>query len=182
MDVLKRLVRICRADLHGLLDRLEDKRLLLKHHLRDMQRLLDQEQDNCRQIAADIERLRRTKSRIQSRMDAIEVDLKPALDTENDALARILLRRLKPLADLKKALECRQSAREQEKKQMDFNLAQRRLIFERLQLRSETFLQTAEMQPEAVHEDFAFGGPNLRGPDEEEVEWLLMQRKKEVRP
>jgi len=41
MGITTRLVRIFKADLHGVMDQLEDQGLLLKQHLRDMQAALN---------------------------------------------------------------------------------------------------------------------------------------------
>ena len=40
MGIMTRLIKICKADVHGVMDQLEDKALLLKQHLRDMQETL----------------------------------------------------------------------------------------------------------------------------------------------
>ena len=37
MGIMARVIRLCKADLHGVMDQLEDKDLLLKQHLREMQ-------------------------------------------------------------------------------------------------------------------------------------------------
>ena len=40
MGILSRVVRLCKADLHGVMDQMEDKELLLKQHLREMQAVM----------------------------------------------------------------------------------------------------------------------------------------------
>ena len=40
MGLLTRALRLCKADLHGVMDQIENRELLLKQHLRDMQAAL----------------------------------------------------------------------------------------------------------------------------------------------
>ena len=40
MGILSRFFRICKSDIHGVMDLLEDRELLLKQHIRDMETAL----------------------------------------------------------------------------------------------------------------------------------------------
>jgi phage shock protein A len=44
MGILTRIVRICKADIHGVMDHIEDQGLLLKQHLRDMEKALSEKE------------------------------------------------------------------------------------------------------------------------------------------
>ena len=37
MGIMTRMLRLCKADVHGVMDQLEDKGLLLKQYLREME-------------------------------------------------------------------------------------------------------------------------------------------------
>ncbi len=93
MALITRLSRLLRADLHGLLDRLEEPDLLLAQALRDME-------DAILADERTLAMLQRQRSRIRERRDAsarkVAVDaeqLAVCLDASQDDLARDLLRR-----------------------------------------------------------------------------------------
>ncbi|MBW1694925.1 MAG: PspA/IM30 family protein, partial [Deltaproteobacteria bacterium] len=50
MGVFTRIVRICKADIHGVMDQLEDQGLLLKQHLRDMEKALSQKEARLKKL------------------------------------------------------------------------------------------------------------------------------------
>ena len=41
MSILTRMIRLCKADIHGVMDEMENKELMLKQHLRDMEEALE---------------------------------------------------------------------------------------------------------------------------------------------
>ncbi|MBT8331851.1 MAG: hypothetical protein KJP06_05930, partial [Deltaproteobacteria bacterium] len=49
MALLTRLIRLFKADLHGVVDQIENQELLLKQHLRDMQTALIKKEAKLKQ-------------------------------------------------------------------------------------------------------------------------------------
>jgi len=93
MALINRMSRLFTADLHAVIDRLEEPDVLLKQAIREMEdelalrdhriRLLDHEREQCTQQAADIDReLART---------AEQLDV--CFDSGEEQLARTLLKR-----------------------------------------------------------------------------------------
>ena len=52
MGIITRFIRVCKADIHGVMDQLEDKDLLLKQHLRDMEVELSRKEARIRRLVA----------------------------------------------------------------------------------------------------------------------------------
>jgi len=97
MGIMTRMLRLCKADVHGVMDQLEDKGLLLKQYLREMQTSLGHKQ---RQVAALTQRIGRLGSQIarhREEMDKLEGDLNLALNKQKDDIARMLIRRRRAL-------------------------------------------------------------------------------------
>lgn len=97
MSLMSRLLRLCKADAHGVMDQLEDRGLLLKQYLREMEESLDQK---TRQMVALTERLDRLAAQVAHRseeMQQLEPDLNLALAKEKDDIARMLIRRRRSL-------------------------------------------------------------------------------------
>ena len=63
MGIMTRIMRVWRADLHGVMDQLEDKGLLLKQYLREMEDSLQQKTARCEQLTEHCRQIRRDKER-----------------------------------------------------------------------------------------------------------------------
>jgi len=93
MAIITRLTRLFRADVHAVLDRMEEPDVLLRQAIREME---DEVAQNAQQLKArELER-----QQAQARLDAIEATRKDHAEqldlcfaAENEALARTLLRR-----------------------------------------------------------------------------------------
>ncbi|MEE2733134.1 MAG: PspA/IM30 family protein [Pseudomonadota bacterium] len=93
MTVLSRMARLFRADLHGLLDQIEEPDLLLKQALREMEaehRVLTDQADSLQRQNA---RLQQSRQRQQQELAQLQDDLALCLAQHNDDLARALLRK-----------------------------------------------------------------------------------------
>ena len=93
MAILTRLARLLKADLHALLDRMEAPDVLLQQSLREMEAAvlcLEQEQQQRQQQHANLQRQIR---QLQEQTTHHAAELSLCLDTDNDELARTLLRR-----------------------------------------------------------------------------------------
>jgi phage shock protein A len=93
MALIRRISRLFSADMHAVLDQLEDPESLLKQAIREMEEELARQQQRSQWLEREIEA---TSARVESlESAAAELDLK--LDTSfahgNDALARRLTRR-----------------------------------------------------------------------------------------
>ena len=104
MKVLPRLIQLYKADVHGALDRLEDKTLLLKQCFREM----DEDLSRKDLLVSD---LKKKKHQIQDDMDhcnkkfeKIGKDLGLTLRKEKDDIARMLIRRRFHLEENQKRL------------------------------------------------------------------------------
>lgn len=93
MRILQRIIRLCRADLHGVMDKLEDRELLIKQYIRDME-------ESLRQKEVLVSDLNQTKNELQveiekcnKELEKLESDLDLAVRKEKDDIARMLIRR-----------------------------------------------------------------------------------------
>lgn len=93
MALINRISRLFRADLHAVLDRIEEPDILLRQAVHDMEDSLAQEEQHLKQlhqsVADNQQRVRELDEFLQQ--SAEELDL--CLDSGKDELARSLLRR-----------------------------------------------------------------------------------------
>jgi phage shock protein A len=93
MALISRISRLFRADVNAVLDRMEEPELLLKQSIREMEEALDREQQRVKLLIQESKQIATRKSDLEQRLGKTEEELTLCFDTDNEALARVLLRR-----------------------------------------------------------------------------------------
>ncbi len=177
MALLTRMFRLCKADLHGVMDQLEDKDLLLKQYIREMEEGLMQKgtrqaklRNSCQQIQRDLD-LRR------SEMVKIEKEIELAVTKEKDEIARMLIRKRLTLTMACDQLQRQLEVLEEENAGMAETLATQRLRYEQLKIKAAAFSRLTEQQRFAMTASTVGRPDDWQTPSEEEIELELLQRK-----
>jgi phage shock protein A len=177
MGIMSRVIRLCKADLHGVMDQLEDKDLLLKQHLREMQAAMAGRQARIDQLEEALRNGQRDRAMHAKQLQALEADLDLAVARGKDDIARMLIRKLVPM---RKCVERMTHHLEEVTGQLDEErdrLGAQRLAYDEIRHRVAAVLERARS-----NDVMADMGPiGMRSPQlmasEEEIEWELMQRK-----
>ena len=107
MALITRLSRLLTADLHAVLDHLEEPDILLKQAIRDMQASIAAAQQELDDLERQRARTAAGASDLRARREAAEAELDVCLTAGNDELARAVIRRglefERTLADLERA-------------------------------------------------------------------------------
>jgi len=177
MGIMTRLIRICKADVHGVMDQLEDKGLLLKQHLRDMQETLTARETELKKLTASRNRICQDRQKYKSHCEKLEQDLTVAIQKDKDDIARMLIRKIKPLESLQNDLSRHLNDLDRQISAYSESLDLQKIQYEQLRHRASGYLQKSESQAwepslASILPDFITG--ELA---EEEVELELMQRK-----
>ncbi len=93
MPMINRLTRLFRADMHAVLDGIEEPDLLLRQALREMDEALS---DASRKLELNRQQraaLVRRQQEISSTLVKVDEELELCLNADNEVLARVLLRR-----------------------------------------------------------------------------------------
>ncbi len=93
MALITRLTRLVRADLHAVLDRLEEPEILLAQALREMEEAIAADERSARALAVEQHQLGLRRAEIARRQREIRDELDTCLAAGEDGLARALLRR-----------------------------------------------------------------------------------------
>ena len=177
MGIMARVIRLCKADLHGVMDQLEDKNLLLKQHLREMQAAMAGRQVRIDPLDVALVLGQRDRAMHAKQLQALEEDLDLAVARGKDDIARMLIRKLIPL---RKRVACMTQRLEAMTGQVDEErdrLGVQRLAYD------DTRQRVAAVRERARNAEFMvdMGPIDMRSPQlapsEEEIEWELMQRK-----
>ena len=146
MAIIARIVKIFKADIHGVMDRLEDRRLLLKQHLRDMEEVLQRQEARLRQMTADRNQKQKDLADYRQQYEVLNHDLTVALRKNKDDIARMLIRKMKPLENMSEELTRHLDALNEERIQFKNHLMQQRLRYEQLKYRTTEYLRRTQMQ------------------------------------
>jgi phage shock protein A len=146
MAILSRIVKILKADIHGVMDQLEDRELLLKQHLREMEQILNRKEAKLRNMRASHNQRLKELSGYKRQWEALDHDLTVAVRKNKDGIARMLIRKMKPLETLRDELRRQSKTLEKEMIQLKNHLQQQRLRYEQLKNRTAEYLRKSQLQ------------------------------------
>lgn len=177
MGIASRMAKIFKADIHGVMDHFEDQGLLLKQYLRDMVEALNQKEAELSRKTARRNQTQKEHDRYYQQYQALDRDLTVAVQKGKDDIARMLIRKSKPLEGLCGELADHVASLDEELSQYKKQLAEQRLQYDQLKIRSAEYFHRAEMRAREtdrlkIFPDIAPG--ELSG---EEIELELIKRK-----
>jgi len=182
MGIATRIVKIFKADIHGVMDQLEDQGLLLKQYLRDMEEALNQKKAHLARKIALREQAKKEHAKYDQQYQTLNRDLTVALQKDKDDLARMLIRKTKPLESLCEALAGQVATLDEEVSRFKEHLSELGLQYEQLKIRSAEYFHRTEMR--AREKDMLDIIPNnIPGElSEDEIELELFKRKEALTP
>jgi phage shock protein A len=177
MSILARMIRMFKADIHGVMDQLEDKELLLKQYLRDMETALAQKEARLRTLVSSQKQIQQDYDKHKLEIEKLEKDLSLAIEKERDDLSRMLIKKLKPLVALREELDRQLEALTQEIAQFKDCIEHQRMQYSQLKHRSTEYFRRAEQQK--WDKILSTSTPDISALDlnEEAVELELLHRK-----
>ena len=177
MGIMTRFVRIFKADIHGVMDQFEDKGLLLKQYLRDMQDALSEKETCLKQVTVARTQAQQDDENYGLEIEKLEHDLTIAFRKDRDDIARLLIKRIIPLKKLRKRVRQHIDNLDREITAMKDGIDQQRIQYEDLKHRSRQYFHRADQtvwekagtifNPGDVSDDLS----------NEEIELELLQRK-----
>jgi phage shock protein A len=176
MGVMSRLLRLCKADLHGVMDRIEDQDLLLKQYLREMEDALAADQKRLENLKARRTQAERTLAVCRERLGALEADIALAVAKEKDDIARMLIRKKYPLGRQTADLETRLFRMRADIEAGEAAYAQRLAALGEIRQRAAAVAGGRGMSPGSVAGD-PFPADAAGMPGEAEIELELLQCK-----
>lgn len=180
MGIMTRILRIWKADIHGVMDRLEDQDLLLKQYLREMGNSLQQKEGRIQHLAESKRQIQADLTTRTKEMGKLENDLLLALRKENDKIAKLLIR--KQLLQQKHCehLQGQLESLLEEQKQLGELLAEQHLRYEILKVKVSNFSarneQNTAYEKNGIFND-TVGFSNI---NEDEIEIELIRRKEQL--
>ncbi len=186
MAIANRLTRLFRADVHAVLDIIEEPEAILKQSIREMQEALDLKRARLARDQKTSHALDGTRSYLKEQLSKVQKDLRLCLKEKNEELARKIVGR-------KLAYEKHVSAVEQRSSNLARALEQQILEIELQQGQLESIVEKAKMFVPTAEDDSPFsiaesilstadagrgytGSGGMKVSEEEvELEWLRLR-------
>jgi len=186
MSIMTRFIRLCKADIHGVMDQLEDKELLLKQYLRDMEDALGKDEAHLRQLTQARETVHQEYQQYETEIARTEDEIETAIQKDKDDIARFLIRKIKPLIKRHDETGLKIKSSDAEISRLKESVSQRQRQLRELQLRSQNYLRVMKSENTMAGMPGFLNDSNIGEPSAEEIESELFRRKeklrKEVRP
>jgi phage shock protein A len=180
MGIATRVLKICKADIHGMMDQLEDKGLLLKQYLRDMKEALEHKEARLKKLNVSLSQARRERDNYNQEIEKLEQDLETAIKKAKDTISRLLIRKIKSLTRLRDDIDRYVHALDQQMGQFKDCIDQQRIQYAQLKIRAtEYFHPTDQKEWEKTQPTFP-PGRTYPAPSDEEIELELIQRKEAI--
>ena len=182
MGIASRILKIFKADVHGVMDQFEDQGLLLKQYLRDMAEALNQKEMELARKTALRKQVQKEHDKYYQQFQALDRDLTVAVQKGKDNIARMLIRKSKPLEGFCRELADQVASLDDELAQFKEHLSEQRVQYDQLKIRSAEYFHRAERRTREnnrleIFPDIAPG--EMSG---EEIELELMKRKEALGP
>ncbi len=93
MALITRVSRLFRADVNAVLDRMEEPELLLRQAVREMEEELDRDERRAKLLELESRQIAGRRNELDQRLAQTEEEMDLCFDSDNEALARALLKR-----------------------------------------------------------------------------------------
>lgn len=143
MAIISRVSQLLRADVHAVLDRIEEPQQLLKQALRDMREELASAEQRAAAIAAQLETSVKRKSELEAKRAEINEELDLCFQKQESDLARSLVRRKLEAERLISRLASRIEDGEADLRQAKSELTDRANTLEGLRQKAAVFAEPA---------------------------------------
>ena len=178
MTLLQRMTRLLKADLHGILDGLEEPEEVVKQTIRDMEEALAQKAQTLTALHATLQRLTAEEAALARTAQEIETHIDSCFQAGNETLARSFIRKR-----LETARQARQVAGAVAETRQRCELLQQTMAEQRAQLAAvvqQLHVYTARRQQQAdVAASYMPGEAGaVISEDEVEVAFLQEQRRR----
>ncbi len=180
MGIMTRFARLCKADVHGFMDQLEDKGLVLKQHLREMEDELARKDARASRMLGMKQSREQELARTVRETNRIEEDLAAALGSDRDDIARFLIKKLKTVEAQKRELENFIAILDRDLDGLCECVRTQRGQYEQLRLQAAAYQLRAEQEAfrRTLSDCPATGAGACPDVSDEEIELELLRRKK----
>lgn len=174
MTIMNRFIKLCKADIHGVMDEIEDKGLLLKQCIRDMETALAEKKARLEQMTSARARAEKEFAGRRAELEKTEADVKAAIEKQRDDIARMLIKKATRLNHHQAEMKRHLSTLKEEADLLQDTIDCQQHELEAVKLQAATFFHRREMK---VDSTCGYSSAPPPEPSEEEIELELIRRK-----
>ena len=137
MALLRRFSRLVLADLHALLDQLEEPDILLRQAVREMEEILGRQQQQHKQLLRELAQIDQREDEINQAQTAVEHELDLCFEYGRESIARTLLKRRLEAQCVLRLLAQRRDRVVRSRGELEENIAQNRAQLESIKEKVE---------------------------------------------
>ena len=145
MALINRISRVFQADVHAVLDRIEEPDLLLKQAIREMEEELSSDEQRLKIFEHEQDLLNNRKSELEEVLTGIDSELDLCFNADKDELARSLIKRQLETKHFYKHLAHKSKALQQSLTDLKARLDENQLQLE--SMRQKAAMLTEDIQP-----------------------------------
>lgn len=178
MALVTRLSRLFTADLHAVLDRIEEPEALLRQAIREMEEELARSQQRIKWLRSEQDQLVSRERQITEKLPELEEQLDVCFDSGEEALARKLIRRKLEAERLLKKIAGKREALAKNLVEQQSNLDEDRARLESMRQKADVLLEESEAKAEGqTAQDWTVDDCSV-GDDEVEVAFLREKQRR----
>ena len=168
MALISRFTRLFRADLHAVLDRIEEPEVLLRQSLREMEENQREDQRSLKILAQELDALPALQADVATQLTQVQEEITLCLDSDNDKLARSKIRRKLELQQRTQRLQTKHESLSKQVVELRERVATNQQRLESMRQKLEVLCQESK-QHDPQH---SFIGESLISEDDIEVALL----------
>ncbi len=180
MSVLSRITRLFKADIHGVMDQLEDKELLVKQYLREMETSLQSKEMVLRQLLENLRLHENKQAEALQEIAKLEEDLGLAVRKNKDDIAKMLIRKQHAQKIIHQNFARKYQELAEEKEKLSSQVKEQRLKYESLKAKAAEYCYSPDRASFDQADKVFTQADNTLIIDDSEVELELIRRKEMV--
>ena len=179
MALITRISRLFTADLHAVLDRIEEPEALLRQAIREMEDELARSEQRIKWLRHECEQLATRQSAVAESLTDLCEELDVCFESDEDDLARTLIKRKLEAQRLAKSLAAKLEAAEKTLTEQQATLEENRGHLESMRQKADLLTEDSQPPSTSYGEDTdRFGMDFPVGDDEVEVAFLREKQRR----
>jgi len=178
MALISRLSRLFQADLHAVLDRIEEPDVLLRQAVREMEEELAGDEQRLKFLDHELKQLGNREAQLEQALGEIEEEIDICFNSDKEDLARALIRRKLEALRFRKFLAQKRETLEQTVTGLDTRLEENRARLDSMHQKAELLAQ----ENNTVHVENSWNAPDIRIPDEDVEVAFIREKQRRNRP
>ena len=180
MGIMSRMIRICKADLHGMMDQMENRELLLRQYLREMEMAIREKESLLNILLKARRQAIREKDHLTGEISKLENDLNTAIRKEKDDIARMLIRKTGSMTHIRDELALAVTDHDSKIQQLRETLKQQQQAYAQIKMKAQSVFREKSSEDLNTILKTPSKSDIAWEPCEEEIELELLKRKETI--